>query len=66
MSENANACTLPYRSHHCREACRICGWNPEVVKERNAEIKAKGLTRGPDGLRRLVIKKEDDPYGINA
>ena len=44
-------------SHHCKGACGTCGWNPEVEKARNAQIAANGLTTGPDGVRRLIIRK---------
>lgn len=39
------------------ETCPRCGWDTEVLKERNAEIEANGLTLCPDGLHRLIIRK---------
>ena len=42
---------------YCRGVCSRCGWDPEVEAARNAEIEANGLTKGPDGIRRLIIRK---------
>ena len=60
MNEMSNHCLLGKTgtSPHCRHACSSCGWSPEVEEARNAEIAANGLTTGPDGLRRLIIRKE--------
>lgn len=54
-------CSLELRSANCNEKdCDTCGWNPDVAEARNAVIAANGLTKGPDGLRRLIIKKEGE------
>jgi hypothetical protein len=61
MAKGINNCTLPRSgtSSFCNRACGSCGWNSDVIKARNAQIAASGLTMGPDGLRRLIIQKED-------
>lgn len=59
MAELNDRCLLGKdgTSHHCQGVCGGCGWNPKVAKARNAEIAANGLTMGPDGVRRLIIRK---------
>jgi hypothetical protein len=49
LGENAN-------SDRCRN-CYRCGWNPKVVEARNRMIKENGLTQGPDGVSRLIIRR---------
>jgi hypothetical protein len=39
------------------KACPRCGWDTEVLKERNAQIKTNGLTLCSDGLYRCIIRK---------
>ena len=65
MAEMNDHCLLGKggTSPHCRNHCGRCGWNPKIAEARSAQIAANGLTQGPDGLRRLVIRKEDDTYG---
>lgn len=60
MSELNCSCLLGKddTSTRCKYTCGTCGWNPEVVKARNAEIAANGLTMGPDGVCRFIIRKE--------
>lgn len=40
--------------------CKGCGWNASVDARRKEQIRKKGLTKGEDGKRRLVLKKERD------
>ena len=54
------------RSPHCKgNTCDNCGWNSEIAEARNADLAANGLTMGPDGLRRLIIRREVKVYGDN-
>jgi hypothetical protein len=57
MAEKSN-CLLG-REARCDSSrtCYRCGWNPEVAEARNRMIKENGLTQGPDGVRRLIIRK---------
>ena len=54
------------RSAECKNRCARCGWNPDVVKARNAKIAANGLTKGPDGVSRLIIQKGGATNGGNT
>ncbi len=48
----------PWPEGDCpRMACPQCGWNPREMAKRDAAIAARGLDRGEDGLRRLVLPK---------
>lgn len=60
MAMTTDKCTLgkDCTSRFCKGACGSCGWNAKVTKARNAQIAANGLTEGPDGVRRLIIRKE--------
>ena len=58
MADREN-CLLPGVANDCsKAACAICGWDKDVCQARNQEIETNGLTLCPDGLRRLVIRKE--------
>ena len=46
-------------SQHCRGACGTCGWNPDIAKARSEEIATNGLAVGPNGVRRLIVRKEE-------
>ena len=37
--------------------CATCGWHPDVIRQRTRAIVLNGLTVGPDGLARLIIRK---------
>lgn len=59
-----NSCTLvAIDPKYCKNICFDCGWNAEVLKERNAALEANGLTLCSDGLRRLIIRKGGETDG---
>lgn len=59
-------CLLPAEASRCTgRGCDRCGWNPDVAKGRSAKIAANGMTTGPDGVRRLIIRKGVETDGTN-
>jgi hypothetical protein len=66
MSELNDRCLLGEHVNSLRcKNCGSCGWNPKAAAARNAEIAANGLTEGPDGVRRLIIRKGAETNGGN-
>ena len=53
-------CCLEHRSGKgCNGAqCKNCGWNAAERARRERLLLKQGLTLGPDGLLRLVIKRK--------
>lgn len=51
-------CTLgKMRASGCiGSTCDGCGWNQDEIAHRNKLLARNGLTEGPDGLRRLIIR----------
>lgn len=56
----------PKKVQKCNAAeCPTCGWEAAEAERRRAYLHEHGLTLCADGLRRLIIKKENDmatPY----
>ncbi len=46
----------------CEGNCGKCGWDKETDEERKKQLAKQGLTLCEDGLRRLVVKREE-AYG---
>lgn len=67
MAERNPDCLLGKEKNveRCKK-CGSCGWNRKVEKARNAEIAANGLTEGPDGIRRLIIRKGVESDGSDT
>ncbi len=42
------------------ESCRRCGWNVAEHKRRVKTMRTEGLTEGPDGLKRLIVRRGDN------
>ena len=63
-SESGFVCLLgidPAKSEKCKPSeCRCCGWNKEEADRRRAYVAEHGLTLCADGLRRLIIRKENE------
>ena len=38
--------------------CAVCGWNPKEIERRKRLRETYGLSKGSDGLKRLVIPEE--------
>lgn len=58
MAQTTIHCLLPAESSRCTgKGCNGCGWSPEVAKARDEVIAAGGMTQGPDGVRRLIVRK---------
>lgn len=60
-----NGCTLAPTARSdksgCSSAnCRACGFNAEEKERRKAKIRAGAMEIGPDGLKRLIIRRGDD------
>lgn len=51
-------CTLNPAFRECKQQCGGCGWNIDEQKRRKALLAKKGMTKGKDGLRRLIIKRK--------
>lgn len=52
-----NRCTLEARE--CKEHCSKCGWNIKEIKMRKQLLDANRMTVCKDGLKRLIIKREE-------
>lgn len=61
MSDKQFRCTLPAgaRKKECGSSCEHCGWEAKEAARRRDYIKQHGLTLCADGLRRLIIRKEN-------
>lgn len=50
----------PAKSSKCKPSeCAACGWEATEAERRTQYIKEHGLTLCADGLRRLIMKKEE-------
>lgn len=70
MQDEVIACLLElspdmWNSRCAHGECKCCGWNHQVDLQRKAEIKRHGLTKGKDGKRRLIVKKERETVERN-
>lgn len=43
----------------CKENCGRCGWDSMEEKRRKKQLEKDGLTTCKNGLRRLIIERED-------
>lgn len=64
MAKSSTNCILGEAvNYNCDHACGGCGWNAKVAESRIKEIEAGGLTMGPDGVQRLIVRKGEDTDG---
>lgn len=53
-------CTLDDQTRQCEMKCGGCGFNLKEQKQREKLFEKNGLTLCKDGLRRLIIKREEN------
>lgn len=56
---------LPGEYFACKAGCGRCGWNQDVLEQRNRLWAAQGLTMGPDGIERLILPGPPAPEQEN-
>ena len=50
----------PDRDNECAKSnCETCGWHRDVSERRMRQLRESGLTRGKDGLSRLIVRREN-------
>lgn len=61
MNESEIKCTLPTRANiECpSRKCHNCGWNADEAERRKRLFESEGLTLCADGLRRLIVHREE-------
>ncbi len=52
-------CVLTAKYRNCQNNCGHCGWNLKEAKRREKLIPSNKLTKGKDGLKRLIIKRKE-------
>ena len=55
MRDNCMIADAREKKRCSANACRSCGWNPEVAQQRQKLMESRGLRRCDDGLNRLIL-----------